>query len=1410
MTWLRRIFLSVLLSLLGVAPLAAQNGDTLGPSAVLRPVRADVSPPLRDIKPIPARPGTWERPEHLLPDWINQPPTKSKPFTGVHVLQDAPAPANMPAPSLTFEGVGEGLPGYNVNVAPPDTEGDIGPNHYVQWVNLHFAVFDRNGNILYGPAAGNTLWTGFGGRCESDNDGDPIVQYDQFADRWVMTQFAVSASPYYQCVAVSQTNDPLGAWYRYAYSFGNQMNDYPKFGVWVNGANNSYVGTYNMFLNGATFSGAEICAYNRQKMLTGDTTAEGVCFGPYSSYGGILPADIDGPNQAPTNAPNYLLAFGTNSLLFWTLAMNWSASPPTGALAGPTTLAVPAFSKACGTGGTCIPQPATTNTLDSVGDRLMYRLAYRNFGSFENLVVNHSINSATPIAVRWYELRNLQTTPTVYQSGTYQPDSNSRWMGSAAMDGEGNLAIGYSVSSSTVYPSIAYAGRLASDPLGALAQGEAVMFSGTGSQTGTLSRWGDYSALSVDPIDDCTFWFTNEYLATSGTYNWHTRIGTFRFPVTNPGPSLTATANGNNRVDLSWTSVAGAGRYRVYRARQSGGPYTLVATLAPPTTTYVDLDVQGGMTYYYKIGHDRCTTQESNEVAVTAQGPCTAPPTFAGLTSASTSNTATCKVSLSWSAATAQCGGPVSYSVYRSTTSLFTPSASNRIATNLTGTSFTDQNGLVNGTTYYYIVRATDQSNGVEDSNTVTKSAAPYGLLSNQILLSQNFDSLADGALPTGWATGFLAGDANDWRKARTCSPAHSGTKVLRCGGNKCNTDYGSNNHAYTRTAAVTVPAGAQNTRLSFWHRWNFELNYDGAYLRISFNGTNYTYVSNAYILSGGYNDPAGPWWSGDQSASFTNTVVNLDAACNAASGGNDGCQGKTLYLAFVEYTDGTVTRPGWYIDDVVMSADVPAACSATPEDVSAFTATATANQVKLEWVNPSVGGYSFTRICWSTVAYPTDPTACGANYTDKAGTAGAYDSFVHGSLTNGTTYYYTAFVNNGLGTFSDSRSVHATPFDTSGPVKWGYSTGATSLAPPGLRPGVFGTGAIYAVSNDRAAHAMNVSTSGGDWPRAGSFSWVPAAMNGPIQARPPVIPATIAGVSLWVFLGSQDGHAYGVNGYTGQVVWQSPQLGEVVQANPAGMFTRYGGSWDLLFVGTRNATSGNTMYALNPGTGAVLWSFNNGGGSNGIGIVSSGATVDYANNRLYFTSRARGGGSGDTLWCLSFTNSSASKVFSVPVGDADAAPVLLQGRVYVGNNAGEVKAIDANTGTVVWTYSTGDGPVKAFVLPNFSSLPRQLYFTTNNRVWRLTDNGSSATLDWSLTSIANPSPPLLNPTTGLLYVGSSGGRLYEVNTTNQAVKSVLLPTGSVVGAPTLDTRNQMVIVGNELGTVHAVAVPLP
>ena len=304
--------------------------------------------------------------------------------------------------------------------------------------------------------------------------------------------------------------------------------------MWPDG----YYTTFNLFnSSGTQFLGPEICAYDRAKMLLGQSATQ-QCFTLSSSYGGLLPSDLDGPTAPPAGSPNYVLAFGTNSLLLWKFHVDWT-TPANTTLTGPTNIPVAAFSTACSGGGTCIPQSGTTQKLDSLADRLMYRLAYRNFGDHESLVVNHSVTAGTSVGIRWYELRNPSGTPTVYQQSTYAPDASYRWMGSMAMDHSGDIGLGYSVSSSSMRPAIRYTGRLAGDPLNTL-QAESSLIEGAGSQIANLHRWGDYSSLSVDPSDDCTFWYTNEYLASSGSFNWRTRIGSFRFPscsgTTTPPP----------------------------------------------------------------------------------------------------------------------------------------------------------------------------------------------------------------------------------------------------------------------------------------------------------------------------------------------------------------------------------------------------------------------------------------------------------------------------------------------------------------------------------------------------------------------------------------------------------------------------------------------------------------------------------------------------------------------------------------------------------------------------------------------------------------------------------------------------------------------------------------------------------
>jgi Big-like domain-containing protein len=257
------------------------------------------------------------------------------------------------------------------------------------------------------------------------------------------------------------------------------------------------------------------------------------------AYASLLPADLDGSTLPPDGAPGYLMNIGSGSLRLWKFDVDWT-TPANTRLIGPTSLSgVASFSTACN-GGDCIPQPGTTQKLASLGDRLMYRLAYRNFGGHESLVVNHAIKTgsfgAGPSGIRWYEVRLPGGTPAIFQQGTYAPDSTYRWMGSAAMDKFGNLAIGYSASSSTIKPSLRWAGRLAGDTAGQLPQGEGEIVTGTGVQLPSLNRWGDYTALSVDPVDDCTFWYVGQYLKANGTWNWSTRIASWSFPGCTPPP----------------------------------------------------------------------------------------------------------------------------------------------------------------------------------------------------------------------------------------------------------------------------------------------------------------------------------------------------------------------------------------------------------------------------------------------------------------------------------------------------------------------------------------------------------------------------------------------------------------------------------------------------------------------------------------------------------------------------------------------------------------------------------------------------------------------------------------------------------------------------------------------------------
>lgn len=470
-----------------------------------------------------------------------------------------PAP-NIPATIANFEGLSSldnaANPAIGGFVFPPDTVGDVSPTQYVQATNLLFRVFSKAGAPLTPTQPISALFTAMGGRCATSDDGDPIVLYDSFADRWIITQFVVNgAAPLGQCFAISQTGDATGAYFTYDFVMpNNKFNDYPKFGVWPDG----YYWSNNQFnLAGTAFLGVGVFALDRAKLLAGDPTATYIYFDLESNTNArsMLPSDADGLNPPPAGAPNVFAYFNANeflgdlgdSLRMFNFHADFAVPANSTFIERPESpVAVAAFDPRNPAGLDDIEQPppsTATSAVDSISDRLMHRLQYRNYGTHQALTVNHTVNVGTgttlalhQAGVRYYELRNTAGTYAVREQATFAPDTDNRWMGSAAMDHEGNLAVGYSISSTTTFPGVRYAGRLAADPLGGLFQGEATLIAGTGVQTNTGSRWGDYSAMNVDPTDDCTFWYTQEYYQTTDTtpgtspfgVNWQTRVGSFK------------------------------------------------------------------------------------------------------------------------------------------------------------------------------------------------------------------------------------------------------------------------------------------------------------------------------------------------------------------------------------------------------------------------------------------------------------------------------------------------------------------------------------------------------------------------------------------------------------------------------------------------------------------------------------------------------------------------------------------------------------------------------------------------------------------------------------------------------------------------------------------------------------------
>jgi len=552
----------------------------------------------------------------------------------------------MPTPSVSFDGLAnyDNITAYNAVIIPPDTIGDVGPNHYVQAINALVRIFDKNGNAMAPPFRMSQLFAPLGTVCSARDDGEPIVVYDPLADRWILSQYCNAFPPFRQMIAVSQTGDPMGAYFVYEFVMPNiRLNDFAKFGVWPGGY---YMSTEEF--TGADFSGQGMFAFDRTKMLTGDPTASYIYFSRSSPAatrrGNLLPSDLDGLRPPPDSAANVFVGYrateygdAQDALLVFDFHADFVDPARSTFTERPESpLAVAPFDPTSPDGREDIAQPPPGAMLDSNSDRLGYRAAYRNLGSTESIVVNQTVRlSQVPYraGIRLYELKRNGATFTVTEQATIGEAQSSRWIGSAAQDGQGNLALGYNHVADDRQPSLLYTGRLASEPAGTF-RDEGTLVTGTGVQRiQSVGRWGDYSAMSVDPVDDCTFWMTGEYYTLESQQfhemTWLTRIGRFKFPECTPAPRAVITgsvtsAAGGQPLDGAIVSAAAYSR----RSGTNGsygelavlpGTYSVTASKRGFRSQNVLLTLSNGQTATQNFALEPVPVIDSTGVTLTAE-----------------------------------------------------------------------------------------------------------------------------------------------------------------------------------------------------------------------------------------------------------------------------------------------------------------------------------------------------------------------------------------------------------------------------------------------------------------------------------------------------------------------------------------------------------------------------------------------------------------------------------------------------------------------------------------------------------------------------------------------------------------------------------------------------------------------
>lgn len=866
----------------------------------------------------------------------------------------------MPAPSLSVEGLSnnDNFAAYGFNVIPPDTIGDVGLNHYVQAVNLLFRVYSKSGTPLTPPLKMSSLFEPLGTACATRNDGDPIVLYDELADRWILSQFCKNAPPFRQMIAVSKNGDPTGEYYIYEFVMPNiKLNDYSKIGAWHNAY---YMSTDEFF--GGDYAGSGAFAFEREKLLVGDPTASYIYFDLASPttmrIGGILPADLDGLNPPPPNAPGVFAGYMAteygdeeDAIRLFELKpdfVNPENSTFSEAFGSP--VAVAPFDPTSTLGRDDIAQPTPGEKLDSQSDRLMTRLAYRNINGIENLIVNQTVRSS-PLGeiyragVRVHLLqRSIGGEYSIIEQSTVGDNTTSRFMGAAAQDHDGNIAVGYSTSNEEKQPSIFYTGKLATEQTGVFRR-ETQFVNGTGVQTAFGFRWGDYSGMSVDPSDGCSFWITNQYYTelsqNESPFGWLTRFGKFKFSEcqTIEHPKLSGTVlNAFTNQPIENVKVEANGVYTrrtdsngsFNNMRVVAGKYNVTASKKGFRSRTQELTVINGSDVGLVFSLEPIAVLENQTTQITAES-------CAVNNTVEPSETVTLDIPLRNTGANNTQNLVATLTAINGVTNPSSPQNYGALSTNGETVSrsftFTASSNLNCGDVILMTLQLQD---GSENLGTVE---IPIQTGRNRISFSENFDSVTAPNLPNGWTTSF-EGQRENWTTStvRKQSPPNSAFSP------------DPRTIGVNQIVSPVIPINTANAQMKFRNWYEIETTflrnrvYDGAVLEIKIGGNDWQDILDAggTFLEGGYNDGlidgccmnplAGRRaWSGrsgvNTTPEFIDSIVKLPA--NA--------QGNNIQFRWRLATDNGTFKEGQYIDDIELTDGFVCECVSNPSSNAPF-----------------------------------------------------------------------------------------------------------------------------------------------------------------------------------------------------------------------------------------------------------------------------------------------------------------------------------------------------------------------------------------------------------------------------------------------------------------------------------------